>query len=346
MMFMRKTRDLRTFSKRVETRYIALSDKIDINEATKSKLLNVVKRINKNLDLYIQELSLKIPERQIPFIKVNLGERASNNRLRILVGAENDSIDEKLPKYINIKKISHLIKFKITPGYKQIILSQENSELNAEMLIDEEYIVCAATDIFLDIAMFNSFSFLKDLSEDEKKNFSSKKYEYYVQNGCNSYYHYRDFLEKEPTYFSFAFAVRQGKNDIDFDTYIYLWNDFLSKYYPNNHNEIEDIITQLKYHKSFSQITKDDPNCVKILSRFDSIGTKLLLRTNKRPKLNDKRNHIINYFGVPKFRMGALKIVDINEYYNPRLRQYMENGYVSAFKVVVDKTNVYKKSHK
>ena len=345
-MFMRKNRDLRTFSKRVETRYIALSEKTEINESTKEKLSSVIKKINKNLDLYIQELSLKILDRQIPFIKVNLGEKTPENRLRILVGSESDDLDERLPRYINLDEISHLIKFRITPGYKQVILSQENSALNAEMLIDEEYIVCAATDIFLDIAMFNSFSFLKSLSEEEKKTFSSKKYQYYVNNGCKSYYHYRDFLEKEPTYFSFAFAVRQGKNEFDFETYMYIWNKFLEEYYPNDNNKMEDIITQLQYHKSFSQITKNDPHCQKILNRFDSVGAKLLLRTNKRPKRNDKRNHIINYLGVPKFRIGTLKIVDINEYYNPQLRQYMENGYVSAFKIVVDQTNVYKKISK
>lgn len=46
---MRKTKDLRTFSKRVETRYIALSDKMELNPKTKDNLIEIVKKLIKTL---------------------------------------------------------------------------------------------------------------------------------------------------------------------------------------------------------------------------------------------------------------------------------------------------------
>ena len=42
------------------------------------------------------------------------------------------------------------------------------------------------------------------------------------------------------------------------------------------------VIEQLKYHKSFGQITKNDSNYEKILRRFDETGPKLILRINKK----------------------------------------------------------------
>ncbi len=340
MIFLRKIRDLRTFSNRVESRYITLSDKMLLNESQKENLVNVVKRINKNLDLIIQDLLIRIPNRQIPFVKVIASEKVSNNKLRLLFADKNEDIDETLPKYINIDNLTHLIKFRITPGSRQIILSQEASKINAEMLIDEEYIVCAATDIFLDIAMFNSYSFLRDLDDDDKKAFSSLKYKFYKESGCNCYYHYKPFLEKEPLYFSFAFAARKSKTEIDLNTYIYLWNDFLEKHFNGSTDVIEPILDQIKYHKSYKQITKDDQSGIGLLNRFDSLGAKLLLRINKKPNHIEKREQIANYFRIPKFHLGSIKIVDLEKYHDPVLSEYLRYGYVSAFKVVVTEENI------
>ena len=66
------------------------------------------------------------------------------------------------------------------------------------------------------------------------------------------------------------------------------------------------------------------------------------MRINKKPKSKDKRAEIINYFGIPKFHLGAIKIVDLEQYHNPRLNGYLKNGYVSAFKVVVTEYNIHR----
>ena len=341
---MNKERDLCTFSRRVETRYISLSGKMVLNETIKENLAMIVRKINKNLDLLVQSLMIKIPERQIPFVKVNLAERVSNNQLRVIFADKNEDLDEELPEYVNLNDITHLIKMRFTPGHRQVILSQEAAAINAEMLIGEEYIVCAATDIFLDIAMFNSFSFLRELPKIDKKAFSSLKYNYYQENRFTCYYHYKDMLKTEPTYFSFAFAVRSGKTELDLDAYIYLWNAFLKETFANQQDQVEMITNQLRYYKSFAQITRTEAMHQRIIQRFDQTGAKLLLRINKKPKSKEKRADISNYFGIPKFHLGAIKIVELDQYHNPRLSGYLKNGYVSAFKVVVTDYNIHRDS--
>ena len=114
---MNKERDLRTFSQRVETRFISPSEKMELNETARENLATIVRKINKNLDLIIQCLTVKIPERQIPFVKVNLAERVSNNQLRVIFADKNEDLDEELPEYVNI----------ITPAIKYHQSIQSNS---------------------------------------------------------------------------------------------------------------------------------------------------------------------------------------------------------------------------
>lgn len=111
--------------------------------------------------------------------------------------------------------------------------------------------------------------------------------------------------------------------------------------YGHNNSGVS-IIQQLKYHKSFGQITKNDPNYNRTINWFDEEGSKLILRINRKPKEKKKRNEVATYFGIPKFHLGTIKIVDLKEYYNPKLSYYLECGYVSAFKVIVNKDNIGK----
>lgn len=60
------------------------------------------------------------------------------------------------------ENISHCIEFQISAIYNQITFS--NSFYDAKLVIDENFFVCAVTDLFLDLAMFNSYSFLKNMS--------------------------------------------------------------------------------------------------------------------------------------------------------------------------------------
>lgn len=331
---MHKTMDLSNFSKLEEKRYILVLGDWKKNDEDLRMLQN---RINKQLALIIQELSIRIPERQIPFAKVEFVREETNERLRIIVfDKENDS---QKPEIINKNKLSHLITVRLTEAYCSIIYDAKRPYANAEMIIGDEYTICATIDIMLDIVMFNSYSFLRELSEKDKKLFSSKKYQRFKDKKYNSFFHYKTLLEKEPNYFSFAFAARENKSEIDIDQYIYLWNDFINDNYPEEKNIIKPVMEQLQYHKSFNQITK--PEAKKdITALFDTPGTKLLLRTNRGVRNKALRMDIRKYFGAPKYRMGLLKVVDLWEYHNPWLSKALRNGYITAFKVIVTEDNL------
>lgn len=332
---MRKIMDLRTFSKNVETRYIHIPHLCDNNRLYYE---NIQRNINNLLDMYIQKLSMLIPDRQIPFIKVNFCSKDEEGNLRILILEGNDGIINRVTKMDNK---SHFLYATISTGQCQILIGADPVEANATLVIDEQYLVCACVDIFLDIAMFNSYSYLKELIPEEKKKFSYKKYNYYKKCGNSSFYHFKEYRDCDPTYFSLAFSARQDKLELELEQYVYSWEDFLENYYPGETNEVGSIMEQLENHKSFYQITKQEsPD--KIMNRFKSVGGKLLLRINRRPKKIKDLNNIANYFGIPKFRCGRLKVKDISEYYNPQIARYLREGYISAYKIVVTPQNIKK----
>ena len=57
------------------------------------------------------------------------------------------------------KNTSHLIEFQLSAIYNQLTFS--NSFCEAKLVIDENYLLPAMTDLFLDLSMFNSYSFLR-----------------------------------------------------------------------------------------------------------------------------------------------------------------------------------------
>lgn len=332
---MRKA-DLRTFSKYEETRYIFVPDLCELN---RNKYEKIQKEINETLDLYIQNLSLRITDRQIPFIKVNFAtseEVLDNQYLRVLILDNENGIVNRI---ISAENKSHFFYAYITPAQRQVFIGREPSKANAEFIVDQKYFITICVDMFLDIAMFHSYSFLEKLSPEERKRFSYEKYDYYKENKLSSYYHFKEYDNEKPSYFSLAFAIRNSNDYLELEQYIYIWEKFLDVYYKSNINHVASIIDQLKYHKSFGQITKyESPD--KLLNRFDSVGCKLLLRINRRPKLTKDRTIIASYFGIPKFRCRGIKVKDIIEYYNPQIARYIEIGYISAFKIVVTDENI------
>ena len=64
-------------------------------------------------------------------------------------------------------------------------------------------------------------------------------------------------------------------------------------------------------------------------------GPSLLLRINSKPNTNERERILCNYFGITEFNVGEVKIVPLSEYYNPYLKQQIDELIVSAFKVIV-----------
>ncbi len=288
--------------------------------------------INKTLNRCIQELNIKIEGRTLPFMKVKkiikeqdkiriiISSLDSNNLLRDL-----DELDD-----FDIKKTSFLIKF-IKLGPQRIITGSKERDINAEMLMDLESQVAAAVDIFLDIAMFHSYSFLDNMDLSAKKQFNKSKYEYFLNHNLNSYYRIEE--NSSPKFLSLAFAARTDIKKINLDKYVQLWNDLIEELYPSAIHAMPTPMEQIKKHRDLEMIDKRYSN-ERFWKKY-SKGDYLLLRINRAPRMNKRKQQIADYFGIPKFHLGAIKIVPCHEYFNPFIKKQIDEHYVSAFKIVV-----------
>lgn len=323
---------MRNFSNNVIERYILIDDEV-MPETDKDIF---VKEINEQLWYAIQETNAISNGRILPFVIVKrvIREQA---KLRIVIN-ELDS-NSTLSDYndppsliLDPKEMSHLINFKAATPQRRISVSDELVPGNAKMIIDRKDQIAAAVDIFLDIATFNSYSFLKNSSHSEKQSINADKYSFYNDNLLRSYY--KVDKNNPPGYYSFAFTARNSKEDISYRDYVQLWSKFISnsKYSGNVHSEIKPE-EQLKWHRDKENLKKE------YFTRdfWDSYeeGDYLLLRINRDVNTDKQKEEISTYFGINPFHIGETKIVPISEYFNPMVKRYMQELVISAFKIVV-----------
>lgn len=195
------------------------------------------------------------------------------------------------------------------------------------MVIDEEFLIPAATDLFLDLAMFNSYSFLHDMSVDEKRVFSKQKFEYFKNNNLPCYYTYDN--SDTLLYYSLAFSARKTSKKIDIPMYIALWEDFLRTYYPGKVHKESSLESQLKQHIDFGQLP-----CQKIFDEMDSLpnGSYLLIRLNRRPRSTKRATELNAVLGGSTLTSKNWKIIPLSEY--PTIKKYTQALYISAFKLI------------
>ncbi len=326
-----KIRDefLKNFTTKIKHRCIIVESSKTLNSSFQTTL----KSINKDLNKIIQSLNIKIPTRQIPYITLVAQFDANlDPRSRIVLRGSNE-FDEKIEAQSSLigTSLSHCIDFIIAEGYKDIKISP--IDYDAEIIISNDFMRCAIVDIMLDIAMFNSFSFLKDMSTSEKHDFSYKKFSYFTKNKLGSFY---ECKTNKSLYYSFAFSARNDIDDFDVEEYIRIWDNFIKKNYNETHNE-KSVFLQLKQHVDFDELPND------LEERFLTIpeGAYLILRTNKERSL-DLKPFICSEFGIEKFEKGKIKIVPIEEFnkYKPML----EKLDVSAFKVVNNNSTTLKQN--
>lgn len=319
-----KIRDefLKNFTTKIKHRCIIVENTKTLN----SSFQNTLKSINKDLNKVIQLLNIKIPTRQIPYITLVAQFDANlDSHSRIVLRGSNE-FDEMIEAQSSLigTYLSHCIDFIIAEGYKDIKISP--IDYDAEIIISNDFMRCAIVDIMLDIAMFNSFSFLKEMSTSEKHDFSYKKFSYFTENKLGSFY---ECKTSKSLYYSFAFSARNDINDFDVEEYIRIWNNFIKKNYNKEHNE-KSVSLQLKQHVDFDELPND------LEERFSTMpeGAYLILRTNKE-RSSDLKPFICSEFGIEKFEKGKIKIVPIQEFnkYKPML----EKLDVSAFKIVNNK---------
>lgn len=311
---------LANFTRNIKYRNIV----VDRNTYTQycDKIPSIMDEVNKT----IQEVALNVEDRHIPFV---IGSPITYDASKIcdsrivLLTAENNF---NLPfSSKDRRNISHWVEFQFSAIYKQITFS--NSSCDAKLVIDEEFLIPAATDLFLDLAMFNSYSFLQDMSIDEKRVFSRQKFEYFKHKNLPCYYAHdsSDTL----LYYSLAFSARKTSKKVDISMYIALWEDFLQTYYPGKLHKESSLESQLKQHIDFGQLP-----CKRILEELDSLpkGSYLLIRLNRHPRSTKMATEINTILGGSTLTSKNWKIISLSEY--STIKKYTQLLYISAFKLI------------
>lgn len=312
---------LKNFTKNIEQRIIitAKADK-------KLRMLDeMMVDINHDLNIIIQNINLKVRDRQIPYITLSVRHESTvdpSSRFVIRNFETSPVFEQTIKSQLKSSvSLSHMIDILVALGYLTI---GQGEISDIELIISPEYVHSAIIDIALDIAMFNSYSFLKDMELDKKREASKLKYIFYKDRGDVSIY---ECKKEDLPYFSLAFLARNSEDEFDVDRYIGYWEDFVSRYYPDCVHREQTIKEQIGKHVDVEELPKN------VLRHFANRpkGAYLLLRTNK-DRTEDLHPQVFNLFGIDRYRKGRIKVVDISEH--DKYRKLLENLDISAFKVV------------
>lgn len=318
---------LKNFTKFVEERYVLIQNA----PAIKKNIQETVNHINETVNTYIQKLNVKIHDRQIPYITLCIKydyDIPDDTRIFLHDDYTSTEYETKIKEHAteNIgKTITHLLEFLLAAGYKELSISQVGCD--AKLVVAHEFFECAVTDILLDIAMFNSFSFLRNLQIKDKHAFTSKKLNYYKQNKDSMTIFY-DHKEIDNLYYSFAFSARNSKSSLSIEKYIEYWDDFISKEYKDYTHKELSVAKQLKnYYRDYGEIGQ---NFYKKFYNMDK-GAYILMRINA-DHTEDYHELICNLFHIKSYRTRQTLIKPISQF--DTYTKLFENLDVSAFKVV------------
>lgn len=313
---------LKNFTHKVKKRFIL----IEKGNQQFNNIDELVSSINTTINQIIQELNLKIINRQLPYITLSVCYgKLTNKRVRVFI--HNDDTDFLYERDIQAQieeetEISHILDLLVAASFKKITISSLSCD--AELVIDHKILKHAIIDILLDIVMFNSYSFLKNLNIADKKKVSQEKYEFFKNKKLPSFY---DCPEDKVMYYSLSFSARFSEDEFNIDDYICYWDEFISLYYSNERHVEKSIKEQIKQHVDFEELPKN------VCKRFEELspGAYLLLRTNK-DRTENIQPMLCSLFGIQTYRKGKIKIVPIDKF--EEYKPLMEHLDVSAFKIV------------
>lgn len=318
----------RNYSNYIIERYI----KFEHSKLTPDQQNTFVKKINEQLWKEIQNINMRISDRILPFVVVRRIVGEDNNTIRVIINDPDYSIDE-IPEYKTVYKntLTHIALFETLEPRRIIKVWNPLSPGNAKLFIGERDQIAAAVDIFLDIAMFHSYSFLDKMTPEDKQAFNTKKTDYYEEKQLTHYYQ----IDKKnpPTYFSFSFAARLDEKSIDYEYYIMLWDGFIKYYYSNYLNVVPNVGDQLRYHSNPDQIPKEYRNGEHWKGYSD--GAYLLVRVEKKPNDTTRQEMIRQRFSAEQFRIGIITVIPLSEFFHPFWQQQFQELNVSAFKIVI-----------
>lgn len=316
----------RNFSNDIIERYI----KFDNPEIQANEQDEIVNRINETLWEKIQEINMRVKGRRIPFVVVHRIVSLDKNTIRVIMYGRAPGAEPEY-KNLDMSQFSHCAVFEKLGKRKIIKVLNPNEDGQAHMFVGYTDQIAAAVDIFLDIAMYNSYSFLKNESPENRKAINKKKANFYKNRDLYSYYEI-DYSEP-PTYFSFAFAARNSYSDINYDYYIAIWDMFVEKYYPNESHKCGSPHIQLKSHVDIKQIPQKYRS-VDFWKDYPQ-GDYLFLMLNKKPNDTLQCKILKQYMRAKSFHGKVVNIVPLNDYFHPYWQQQFRELIVSAYKIVV-----------
>lgn len=285
----------------------------------------------------IAQLNLLI-ERNIPYMSishlpyVNELTRMAVRRLPdINWNALLFQIDSSIASLANI---SHILDLFQCGG--RLDMNHSAQGMNAQIAFDDDLIELVIIDIFLDVAMFNSYSFLQNLSLEKRQQFSRDKYKFFVERGLDCLF--TDESDGTLDYYSFAFSCHSNRDEIanapnyryelDLEKYIGIWDAFLAEYFPDQTHKNLCINDQLAMRIN-NHLPLDTPN----LFNEKPSGIYFLLRTERKNIPKKYESRVCALFGIPQCTVGQLHVIPIKDFVKYQdLYQYAD---ISAFKVIV-----------
>ena len=263
-----------------------------------------LRALTETLNKYIQDLNLDI-FRNIPYVSLEpITEVDDTVRMFIRQQAQFDEprfLMQIGDRYIGL---THFIDLFVSEGVFE--LDHASSKVfNAEIIFNSEYTRMVIIDIFLDVAMFNSYSFLRDEETEEKQAFSKKKYEYFKNHNLNTCF---DEVAEDLDYYSFAFSCHDQSDEnifsIDLEKYKIIWENFIQEYYPNSVHEEREIDQQLT-------MRIDNHLPIDYQNEFNGKNPDIyfVLRPNRKDLPTEIYYQILSIFGGKEVSFSDLKIV-------------------------------------
>ncbi len=300
--------------------------------------------IQNTLNLIIQELNLKV-DRNIPYLVVDCLEYVTE-RTRIFVRDRDEFDDKNILLSIdgmldNFTNISHNIDCFQAAG-RAMIENRNNSttplrHIDVTIFFDNIIRDLTIIDILLDIAYFNSYSFLRDLSIEEKKEFSKKKAKFFQEESLPTVF--EEINSKDLDYYSLAFSCHKPnisdmshyEYEIDIKKYIDTWNRFINSYYKDYvHKEIS-VKEQLKRRKN-NHLPED------YYLNFENVspGVYYVLRTEEKNIPQKYINQVLSIFGIKEKKdMSVSYLTYIKKDDFAKYVDLYKYAGISVFKIVV-----------
>lgn len=332
----RKNRDKPVLRNMVRAQNVAQRSVLNIE----AKLDNsVLREIVDNINETIQKMNRLVSERNIPYIRIDQTEEYFNlDKTRILLRSELS--DSQLLSRIEDE-------FKESDGNTFLVELYLNSNGYVEIgcadgvdlggggfsnfiLVDYDYLSCALIDVFLDSALFNSYSYLNEMTNEDKRHFNQLKVAY-LKNTFVDFTSFNSpfytFNNKNYSYLSMAFFARESENCINLTYLIDLWNSFVKNTYPNASHIEQPVEKQLTALVDINQYSKEVIDCCKKIEP----GCYWLLRIHRVPVNAQIRNWLVSIFGQAE--IGSEKIIPFSQF--EAVYELVRGQHITAFKFIV-----------